>query len=163
MDFYDFAKAIETESEALYSRLSARAGDRELSGIFRFLAREEQRHYAIIDAWQRSTEVPQVEATQLPGDVTSVFARLSDQFQTPGEPALDYEDAYRKALKLEEKGIALYEKALAEAEGTGRELQLRQLLEQERRHADFIRSLVDYLRHPGEWLENAEFHHSDEY
>jgi len=72
-----------------------------------------------------------------------------------------------KALALEKQSIALYEEQLpllGEGPDTASQRSvLNSILAQEKGHADLIVSLMELNRYPGEWLENAEFYHIDEY
>ena len=167
MDFLDFAKEIETRGREQYSVLARTMQIRELSGIFEFMAEQEQRHYELFDYWQRNNS--EVSASNLPaetviGQAKSAFERIAGHFSERNfVPPIDYEQAYKQALEFENRSIALYEEALPKIMDDRRKKPLKSIIEQEHAHARFITSLMDFLRHPGEWLENAEWDHLDEY
>jgi rubrerythrin len=164
MDIFDFAKEIETQGRTLYADLSGKIGVKELSAIFNFLAQEEQRHFDFFDAMQKKSAVPPIPEGTVLGQAKEAFAKMAEHFKVHHFlPPIDYEQAYQMALTYENNSIAHYEQALP---GFGDERQLssmKLIIDQEKAHARFIGSLMEFNRHPGEWLENAEFFHTEEY
>ena len=163
MDFLEFAKNIEKSGMELYKKLATEISAAELSGIFRFLAGEEYRHYEIFDAWQKRIETPDADSTMVLGEPEELFKKLAASFDTLGVPAFNYSDAYRKALSFEHEGLKAYEEALDGIDEPEQQQQLQVIIEQEKIHIRLLTSLLDFNRHPGEWLENAEVRHSEEY
>ncbi len=163
MDMLDFAMAIETEGIDFYTDLAARTPLRQIAGIFEFFAREERRHYDIFSAWKRNVKAPAVEDTNLVRKTVEVFREISRNFVTAGTPAIDHEDAYKKALSLEEKSIAFYNDAEARTANEEQKTVLKLIIHQEHTHVRLINQMMEFQRHPNEWLENAEWNHQDEY
>lgn len=165
MDFLETAKEIERQGYRQYLNLAVKTPVREIGGIFEFLAGEEMKHLAIFESLDRNENPPVVEDSGIIEYATATLERLSEQFKLAGAPAIDYEDAYGKALELELKSVEFYTNALNEAvlEGTDRQSVLLAIIEQEKLHARLISSIMELLRHPGEWLENAEWYHLDEF
>jgi rubrerythrin len=163
VDFFDFAKQIETDGKRLYSRLADEIPVEELSGIFRFLAAEDTRHFELFEAWQHQLEKPEAESNLILGEPEEIFKKAAKAFETPGVPVLDYSDAYRKALTFEKENLKAYEGALDRIDDPGQRQQLLIIIEQEKTHVSLLTSLLDFCRHPGEWIENAEVRHSEEY
>jgi len=72
-------------------------------------------------------------------------------------------DMYRKALDIENRSEAFYrEKAEQVAQETQRDVFLR-LAAEERKHAVLMDNIVELVSRPDTWLENAEWHHLEEY
>jgi rubrerythrin len=167
MDFLDFAKEIESLGREQYSVLARTMQIRELSGIFEFMADQEKRHYELFDSWQRNNV--EVSASDLPaetviGQAKDAFERIAGHFLAKKfVPPINYEQAYKQALEFEKRSIALYEEALPKIADDRRKKPLTSIIEQEHAHARFINALMDFLRHPGEWLENAEWRHMEEF
>lgn len=165
MDFLKTAIAIEDQGFEFYRNLARTTPIRELAGIFSFLAEEELRHGKIFESFGSSAEIPVTDAATQSQPDNSVFAALSQQFETGGIPANDYTDLFNKALTMENESITLYTKALNE-NGSLDERSceiLEKIISEETRHAHLISILLDILRHPGEWLENAEWRHAETY
>ena len=163
MDILDFALGIEEEGMALYAGLAEKAAPREIAGIFRFFETEEKRHYEIFEAWKKNSAVPPVEDTGLPDKVAEAFKNLSQQFDAAGVPALDHEDAYKKALGVEEKSIKFYGAMQDDMDDEEQKLVLGLIIQQEHAHVTLIHQLMEFQRHPNEWLENAEWNHYEDY
>lgn len=163
MDILDFAMDIEAEGMALYADLAEKTPQREIAGIFGFFEKEEKRHYEIFEAWKKNINAPPLEETDLPGKAEEVFKNLSQQFITAGTPATDHEDAYKKALGIEEKSIKFYSGMQADMEDEEQKLVIALIIQQEHTHVRLINQLMEFQRHPNEWLENAEWNHYEEY
>ncbi|MBD3346192.1 MAG: hypothetical protein GF401_14135 [Chitinivibrionales bacterium] len=167
MDILDYAKEIESQGIEHYSNLAKEVELKELESIFEFLVREEKRHYEIFDSWQKESAVPSVDNTGILTQAKGAFQKLSDHFKTASFVAIDRDEAYNKALEFENKSISLYTDALDKLgdgmnDGKYRDT-LKSIIDQEKKHARLITSLKEFQRHPGEWLENAEWYHFDQY
>jgi rubrerythrin len=165
--FLALAMQIEVEGRNHYLELFRKIPLPEISGIFRFLADEEQRHYEIFHAWQRSAHLPSIDNTQVLVKALTAFQKLWVQFREAGLPAMDYREAYEKALSFEKKSADLYEAELERIDVTPatepQRTVLKNIIHQEKGHALLITSLMEFNRAPGEWLENAEWYHLDEF
>jgi rubrerythrin len=72
---------------------------------------------------------------------------------------------YRKACAIEEMSQKFYlEKADLVEDGYERQIFLR-LAKEEERHLRIMENIVEFVSRPepGNWLENAEWHHLEEY
>jgi rubrerythrin len=163
MNILDQAMSIETEGIQFYTELSQKTEAREIAGIFGFFAREEKRHYEIFDAWKKNIKAPDIDDANVLGKAGEIFRTLSAQFTTAGVPAIDHDEAYKKALRLEEKSIAYYNDISGRLANEEQRLMLKLIIHQEQTHVKLINQLMEFQRHPNEWLENAEWNHQDEY
>jgi rubrerythrin len=167
MDIFKYAREIELQSEQLYRDLATQSPIQEIASIFGFLAGEERRHCELLRTMSRHAAFPSIEKSSILIDSKAAFKNLSEHFTAPGTIAVDREYALGAALDFEKKSISLYEKALMElAPGSDDERSrpvLLQILEQEKNHARLVESLMEFHRHPHEWLENAEWNHLDEF
>jgi rubrerythrin len=167
MNILEFAREIETMGGQLYRDMAAQSPIKEIRSIFGFLAREGTLHDEQLEVMSRGPALPALEKSSILGDSKAVFKNLSEQFTRPGTIAIDREFPLGTALEFENKGVTLYENAIAELiVGTGNDRSrrvLQQLVEQKKNHVRLIESLKDFQRHPYEWLENAEWYHLDEY
>jgi len=160
MDIFDFAMQMEKEGEALYRRLADACGDRGLAGILATLADEEAAHQRVIAEMRHGA--PTVAPTTVLRDAANVFRRMKQSGQAF---RLDVRqvDMYRKALDIENRSEAFYrEKAEQVAQETQRDVFLR-LAAEERKHAVLMDNIVELVSRPDTWLENAEWHHLEEY
>lgn len=84
-----------------------------------------------------------------------------------GELFFDVSDleAYRKAMVIEEESRKFYSDKASEAgEEETRHILLR-LAGEEEKHFRIMKNIAEFVARPepGNWLENAEWHHLDEY
>jgi rubrerythrin len=163
MNLLDFAMEIESEGIEFYTDLMKNTPARDIAGLFGFFAKEEKRHYEIFEAWKKNVRAPTIEKTGMAEKSQEVFTRLSANFMTAGTPAIDHEDAYRKAMSLEEKSILFYNDLQAAMRDEEQKLLIALIIQQEHTHARVIRQLMEFQRHPNEWLENAEWNHYENY
>ena len=165
MDFLDFAKEIETEGIKRYSILVHTMQVKELSGIFAFMADQEKSHYELFDSWQRNgAAAPELPVETVLGKAKGAFEDIAGHFLARNfVPPINYEQVYKQALGFENRSIALYEETLPKINDDAQRGTLKLIIDQEKAHAHFITALMEFLHHPGEWLENAEWHHLDEY
>jgi rubrerythrin len=164
MDFLNFAKELETLGMQQYAVLAHKTQVRELSGIFAFMADQEKLHYELFDAWQKKGEAPTLPQETVVSRAKDAFKQLADHFSDQKFlPPIDYEQAYDQALLFEKKSVALYEESLPKVADSGKQALLKLIIDQEKAHETFISSLMEFQHHPGEWLENAEWRHMDEF
>ena len=73
--------------------------------------------------------------------------------------------AYRRALDIEDKSIHFYQQKAEEADDPITKNLLQRLAREEQKHLRIMQTLVDFISkpEPGNWLENAEWHHLEEY
>jgi rubrerythrin len=163
MDVLNFACKIEQESIDFYKDLSRKESAGSISGIMLFLSAEEIRHLEIIKSWQAHSQAPQIiDAEIAMPDPAKVFKQLADYYQKDGIPARDYYDLYERAFLFERKTLRFYA-ALAKRYTDERSTILRKIMAQEKSHAFFFKNMLEIIKRPGEWLENAEIYHLDEY
>ena len=161
MNFFDVAKNMEVKSKALYEELARESG-KDLSGIFTFLAREEQQHYDIFDVMQQRSDLTVPADDNILKRAHDHFAHAARDFAIP-EAINDAEVVYKKALGLEEDAVSFYTAEQAKIENESYRETLDLIIEQEKRHVTLINNLVEFVQHPKIWLENAEFNHLKEY
>jgi rubrerythrin len=166
MEFIAFAKEIETQGIERYSLLAKTMQVKGLGGIFTYMADQEKRHYELFDSWQRNgvEGTPELPVETVLGKAKDAFELLAGHF-LPGNfvAPSNYEQAYKQVLEFENQSIALYERTLPKIDDEKQLSVLKLIIDQEKAHARYITALMEFLRHPGEWLENAEWHHWEEF
>lgn len=162
MDILEVAQKMEQEGIAYYSKLASETPVSELKGVFNFLAKEEQRHLEIFQAFAaEKTANGTGDSTSAMKEVKKIFEQLTTSFTLP-EIVYDYEAAYRKALSMEEKTVKYYSEMLASIDANRRET-LEFIISQEKAHVKLFEALIDFVGNPKAWLENSEWNHLDTY
>lgn len=163
VDIYEFALARERDSEAYYRELAAACKTPGLRAILQRLADAEVRHQEIVEAMRAKTGA-QVAADPFLRDVKGMFAALRDR-NTHLAADMPQVELYRKAQRLEKESWDLYTKGAEEAKTETARAVLHHLAAQERVHFQIMETIVELVSRPlpGNWLENAEWYHVDQY
>jgi len=165
MDIYQFAMQMEKDGENYYRELASASRMAGLKRIFSMLADEEVKHFHFIDELRRKQGQASLAETSILTDVKNIFIDMKE-----GKPDLHIDttadtDAFRKARDIEEKSMVFYrEKADEATEESVKDLLLR-IAREEEKHMHIMQNLVEFVSkpEPGNWLENAEWHHMEEY
>ena len=161
MDVFQFAMKAEKDGEKYYRDLAAKSPDTGLATILRMLADAEVTHYNTLKEMAEGTDALVSETTLL-AKVKNVFVRMRNEKKT-FDFNLSQIDLYKKAQDLEKKSQEFYLQRADIAESRAqRELFVR-LAREEREHWVILQNLIEFLSTPTTWLENAEWHHLDEY
>lgn len=161
MNILEFAIQMERDGEAFYLEQAAAFPVGELGPVARFLAAEERRHREILE--QRMKELPyNLEETQVPDGIQSVFARDPEEMSTWGNLSAQT-TFYRMAAQKEDESLRLYEELRAQRESEEDKALFSYLVRQERQHLELLESLAEMLRQSDEWVESAEFGIRQEY
>jgi rubrerythrin len=160
MESLDLAKNIEKEGKEYYEKLAKESPERSLSGVFAFLAKEEQHHYDIFDALQKKQPV-RTEPGTVSAEAKKMFAGLSSHFALP-EMFYDYAAAYMRALEMERKSVALYDGMLAKASSKEERKILSFLILEEQKHEHLMEHMIEFVNKPNVFLETAEFNHLED-
>ena len=167
MEILAFAKKIEKEGYEHYKDLSKDTKSKRLAGIFKFLASEEQKHYNLFDAYQGTQDGSVSDENDdnekdILSKAKAVFKSLSKEIKVI-DPDDESDAAYQKAISLEKNSISFYKYALKETEDSSQKRMIEIILDEEMKHLMILKSIVDFVKRPKEWIENAEWHHMEEY
>jgi rubrerythrin len=70
---------------------------------------------------------------------------------------------YEKAIEVEKKSEDFYKEKADETDQAEVKEILLKIAEDEKRHQYLLENTINFLSRPKTWIENAEFHHLDEY
>lgn len=161
MDVYGFAMQMEKDGESYYRECASKTASAGLRGILTMLADAEATHHELFRRMQAREETAPGDAALLAG-VTNVFAEMRRTEGAAGARSSEVE-LYRKAQGLEQKSWELYEGAARRAASPGERLLFERIAVEERRHFRILEGIIDFVSRPEQWLENAEWHHLEEY
>lgn len=162
MDIFKFAMKMEKDGERYYRELMNRTDNEGLRKILSLLANEEINHYQIIEQMnQGSGDTISVETTVLK-DAKNIFIQMKESKQdvlsVEGEV-----DLYTKAKEIEKASRIFYAEKAQETNNEQHKQIFLRLSEEEKKHEFLMDNLVEFITRPDTWLENAEWHHLDEY
>lgn len=160
MNAIDYALKMELDGKAFYEDESARTGDFRVKQIFNMLARDEQRHYDIINEFKKS--VYNYKSTDTFKTTKNIFSDMLNKKQT-FKVEIDVFDVYKQAIDMEKKSVELYTNEAIKAKTSDEKTILLKLAEEEKKHQVILENLMEFIRKGDEWVESAEFTHLDEF
>jgi rubrerythrin len=161
MDILKFAMDKEKFSENYYRKLVSKTGNKGLKNICKMLADEEVKHY----------EAVQQMRTQIPKKITDteVLANAKQTFEKMRESAESFDfdiselQLYEKAKDIEQESKKFYMEKAEEIDDTSQKEIFKKLADQEQKHFIILENICDFVAKPQTFLENAEFHHLEDY
>jgi rubrerythrin len=131
---------IEREGEQFYGRLARRASDSKVKKICDQLALDEADHKKLFeDMLSRWVSLPADE-----GYLKSYIEKLKKAglFYMPSSSAATKEDLLKHALEYENMTVHFYLSLEKEFPEWWKQAHIRRLVTEERRHADYVKSLI---------------------
>ncbi len=161
MDIFEFAMDKEKYSELYYRDLAERTQNTGLRNILTMLADEEAKHYQTVEHMKAGTPKEAADTPVL-ANAKKVFAKMrkaKEKFDFHMSEA----DLYGRAVKIEEESKRFYQKKAKEAKNPVHRKILQKLAQEEDKHMVLVENLRSFVSRPETYLENAEFHHFDDY
>lgn len=163
MNIYDYAMQMEKDGEAFYRDMARQSPESGLRNILIKLADAEVKHYNVILALKEGREEAADEGT-LRADVGNLFTTMVQSGEKVGGAGSQVA-LYREALGIEIKSRDFYRSRQEEVtDEAGKDI-FGRLADEEDLHCRILESIVDFVARPeaGNWLENAEWFHQDDY
>ena len=163
MDIFDYAMKMEKDGEQYYCELAEASSDPGLTTIMKMLASEEARHFIVLREMKAGSNA-RIETGTLRADAKNIFQELQEA-GTPPEFTGPQIDAYRKAQDLERQSKEFYEDKADDAGSPEAKECLLKLADDEQLHYEMLEALIQFISRaePGNWLENAEWFHAEDY
>ena len=161
MDIFEFAKEKEKYAEEFYRDRAAKSPDKGLAEIFLLLANEEEKHFDLIEKMQAEVPAELTETTVL-SDAVAIFEKIRE-----GAMKLSFDkselELYKEAQKIEQNARDYYLDKADQVEVQAQKDIFIKLAEEEKKHYFLLDNIIDFVSRPQQWLENAEFHHMEDY
>jgi rubrerythrin len=161
MNIFDYAMQMEQDGEAYYRELANKCQLQGLKKILNMLADDEVGHYNTFKKLKEGTGA-EVSASAVLENAKNVFQEIKDT-----ETGFDFDvseiELYNKAIEIEKKSEDFYREKANEVEQPGIKDILLKVAEDEKKHRFLLKNTVEFISRPKTWIENAEFHHLDEY
>lgn len=163
MNTFEFAMKMETDGKAFYEKHAALVESPELKNILLELASDEEKHYRIFKAMSEGTAVQYVEseATSILKSIKNVFEQLSStesEFSFPD----DAKDIWVEARDIEKKAEAFYRQKADETDNASEKHILARIADEEHKHWVTMENVINFLDHPTQWLDDAEWSNLNE-
>ena len=164
MNIYEYAMQMEKDGEKFYRDLAGNCRVEGIRTIFNMLASEEVKHYNIIALLQKQAGNSPPTKIKVLENTKNIFIKMKEEKADICFDSSELEP-YRKAVAIEETSRKFYlDKAADAGQGDGKQIFLR-LAAEEEKHLRIMENIVEFVARPepGNWLENAEWHHLEEY
>jgi rubrerythrin len=156
MNAYEYAMKVEKEGEEFYRQLANEANQDGLRKIFTMLANEEVKHYNVFNKLAKNSDnitIPNMEVFRDAKEIFSEMAKESVAYDMSDQQI----DFYRRAIATEDKAYEEYmQKANESTNPQHKEIFLR-IAEEELKHKEILENILEYIEHPSQWIESAEF------
>jgi rubrerythrin len=159
-NIFEYAIQMEKDGEDYYLQLAQQTSNKGLKTILEMLAAEEAKHYRAIER-MRSAKPDLAETTVL-SDAKNIFAQMKESNESL-DPDLGQVELYKKAQELEQKSTDFYSEKAHEVEEEYQKEIFLKLTVEEKKHYFLLENIIECVSRPEIWLEDAEFHHLDEY
>lgn len=168
MDIFDFALKMELESEKYYREQAESTNFTDLRILLENLADAEARHYKIVGALrlQNNELLPEDEVLVETKNIFASYIKDAEALRKAISIEKDKEeqiDIYRLALVKEKESVEIYEKMLSQAQDPNAKAVIERLIKEEQKHADVMDEIIDLLNKVSDWVEAAEFNHTETY
>lgn len=161
MNIFEYAMQMEKDGEAYYRGLASKCNVQGLKTILNMLADDEVGHYKTFEKLKEGIDA------EVPGSMVLENAKNIFQDIKETEAGFDFDvseiELYNKAIEIEKKSEDFYREKANEVEQPGLKYILLKIAEDEKKHGFLLKNTVDFISRPKTWIENAEFHHLDEY
>ncbi|GJQ57952.1 MAG: rubrerythrin [Candidatus Scalindua sp. AMX11] len=162
MDIYTYAMQMEKDGRKYYLDMAQKTDNPGIKGILKMMADAEAKHYNVLLAMQRNEKAEFETDTEIFTEAKNVFTKMREEGKE-----LDVESSqvefYKQALAIEKESHKFYlEKAEEEQDQQKKEIILK-IASEEKDHCILLSNIIDFISRPDSWLEDAEWHHSDEY
>ena len=155
MNIVDCAVKKTLEAKTYFEKLAASSTLADLKRLFNLLAAAEQEHYEALMELEKEVEKGGAAFTVL-NEAACIFRPLVEKRDILAELETD-PDAYRHVIAEQKESITFYEDLAAKAEaGATRDL-LKMIAKQERKHADIIENIYEFMESPRTYLAWGEF------
>ncbi|WP_161847808.1 ferritin family protein [Athalassotoga saccharophila] len=160
MNAIDYALKMELDGKAFYEKQSKESKDLRIKQIFDMLARDEQRHYDIINDFKKSSyNYKGTDTFKTTKNLFSEMMNKKENFKTD----VNVFDIYKQAIEMEKKSVDLYLNEAKKSTNKDEKEILLKLSEEEKKHQTILENLMEFIRKGEEWVESPEFSHLDEF
>jgi rubrerythrin len=161
MKLFDFAMQMEKDGEAYYHELAAKCKIHGLKKILNMLADDEVGHYNTLKKLKEgaAAEILESEVLQNAKNVFEEIKETETSFDLTGSEI----ELYQKAIEIEKKSEDFYREKANEVDRQEVKDILLKIAGDEKKHQFLLKNTCDFLARPQTWVENAEFHHLEEY
>ena len=166
MNVFDFAMQMELDGKAFYEKMAQEVGNAVIKDILLGLAGDEEKHYQIFKGFRdgdlTGIEELRTQRSTIVENARNIFQDLAESKRELSFGG-DIRVTWLEAQEIEKKSEDFYREKAAEETKEGVRETLNLIANEEHGHWVLIEHVLKFLDRPRQWLENAEWHHLDEY
>ncbi len=157
VNIYEYAMGLEKEGEEFYKDLAEKTDDVGLKNILLMLAHEEVKHYNLFKKMLENADVSSLPKMEVIDEVKSRFEKMKD---IPVSHHFDKDqiEYYKRAVAIEEQNENFYKEQACNAKTEEHKQIFLRIAEEEQKHLLILQNLVEFISHPEDYLDNAEFY-----
>jgi len=162
MNFFEFALELEKKTIESYRSLAEKCQSNEgVKNILLMLADDHEKHTKTLKEMQNNAAV-EMEETQAFREARELFSNMQKD-KAPFSCEIDQVELYEDARDLVLKKLLLYLDIVEKMETEENKTLVKKMAEEEKKQSIVLGHIIEMVRRPQTWLEDAEFHHLDEY
>jgi rubrerythrin len=162
MDFFKVALEMEEKTIESYRSLAEKCQSHEgVKNILLMLAEDHEKHTKTLKEMQNNAAV-EMEETEAFREARELFSNMQKD-NAPFSCEIDQVKLYEDARDLVLKKLQFYLDMVMNIENEKNKSLVNQMAEEEKKQAVILDHIIEMVRRPQTWLEDAEFHHLDEY
>lgn len=162
MEFFEFALEMERKTIESYRSLAEKCQSNEgVKNILLMQAKDHEKHTKTLVEMRKKSQVKMPD-TETFREAKKLFENMQTEknlFSCDMDQVKLYEDARDLVLKKHRFYLDMIDSM--DSEETKR--LVRQIAEEEEKQAFVLNNIIEMVRRPQTWLEDAEFHHLEEY
>ena len=160
MDIFDYALKMEKDGETFYREIAQKTSSKGLKKILTMLADEEVKHYQAIENMRQDN--CQMTKTTVLDAAKNIFIEMKDSGEK-FEPDQEQIQLYARAQAIEKESQQFYQEKASQADKENQKELFERFAKEEEKHYFLLENIIEFISRPGEWLENAEWYHLEQY
>lgn len=155
----EFALKTESDGNGFYEHAAKHTNHKLARAAFEMLAKEEIRHVQLIEslgqALESGAEV-EVDSPDMKALQTGIQTIYGAAVAEPVEDEMKPEEAYQKAIELEQRISKLYFEYASECDSDAAKHLFNVLYREEQDHLSLLEDMLGYLTDPNQWFVDRD-------
>ena len=161
-DIFAYAMKMETDGREFYLDQAKKSDQEQFEKIWKQLADDELKHYNIFKALRDGEAASWDTETTILASTKNIF----EEMKSSGKEftfAEDVEKAWLEAREVERKSEEFYREKAKQVDTENKREILNRIADEEHKHFVTLDNVIQFLRRPKQWLEDAEWNHMEDY
>ena len=161
MDVLDYCLKMEQDGEKFYRDMADKCQLPGMKKILNMMANDEVEHQNYFKNLKQKAQTKYSKTTII-SESKNVFQEMKDRKDILNLEGTNV-DLLKEAHGVELKSEAFYREKAAELDNDEAKKLLNNIADEEKKHAELLTNLIEFVSKPDIWIENAEFNHIEDY